>query len=174
MASSRIRPFPWAKNRHVWLCNGSLQGLNDHSQLGRYRFQQRGDVAPLLLYPVRVPNIKNQDNTAIHTVVPHFMIDAVVKGPDLTPHDIAALFPHPETTACGHYRWQVADHSTIQQPGMRIDSSSRLKLGEQHRRRKLFYGCQRQDLHAGADYWAAGRPLRFLEPSRRKSRGLPR
>ncbi len=40
-----------------------------------------------------MPDIKNQDNTVIRTVVSRFMIDAVVKGPDLTPHDIATLIP---------------------------------------------------------------------------------
>ena len=51
-----------------------------------------------------MPDIKNQDNTVIRTVVPRFMIDAVVKGPDLTPHDIATLIPNSETAACGHYQ----------------------------------------------------------------------
>ena len=77
-----------------------------------------------------MPDIKNQDTTVIRTVVPRFMIDAVVKGLDLTPHDIATLIPHPETAACGYYQWQVTYQATVQKPGMRVDPSTRLELGK--------------------------------------------
>ena len=65
-----------------------------------------------------MPDIKDQHDAVLRTIVPRFMIDAVVKGPGFTPHHIAALIPHPEAAIGGHHQRQVADQAAVYVMGM--------------------------------------------------------
>ena len=75
-----------------------------------------------------MPDIKDQHDAVICAVIPCFVVNAVVEGSDFAPHHIAALISHPEATASGHHQWQVAYQAAVQQPGMRIDPSTRLEF----------------------------------------------
>ncbi len=75
-----------------------------------------------------MPDIKDQHDALICAVISCFMVNAVVKVPDFAPQHIAALTPHPRATASGHHKWQVAYQAAVQQPGMRIDPSTRLEF----------------------------------------------
>ena len=79
-----------------------------------------------------MPDIKDQLDAVICAVIPCFIINAVVEGPDFPPHHIAALIPtlRPEPAGTTSGTWQIKRQfnnpvcGPIRAPGLSFENNT--------------------------------------------------
>lgn len=74
------------------------------------RFQQGGYQAPFFISDFRPPDLEQQNDALLITVIPCLMLDGVIKNQYFTFDPVAFLVTESQLAAiCRHNQWQVTD-----------------------------------------------------------------
>ena len=113
----------------------------------RHGFQDRRHQVSLTLIQLGAPDIEQEDDARRFTIIPRLMVDAIVKGPGLTPTGLSAIIANPQPAPGRDDKREVANQAAVEQAGMGVDTGTAIQLGKQYRGSETSNSGKRQPFH---------------------------